>query len=680
VVKNTLYLLRLTGHVSRLPDQSFVAYFKFGGKTVHKVPFQGMDVDGEVHSIGTILLDVRIRRESHVIVAVLGGNLKFDVQKQFTTKAGREDQSYMKQKVELLSSALDQQSSHHKSTLPRPTQAVITETNSIRNDFPESSVRSDATHKTHLRPVAGLDKRDESTFLYLLGHELLQKPNCTADISRVIVDTAEKTNHSLDGILAFVSQSPAFTLHQNDMVRLEKSLWLLKVLENSNAQITKTKKTNSEHQDINELTINVDNDEIVLTSLSAINISEGGVAKLEIRFRDFTVQFDTIMRKNGHRVNYDLAIQLEDERLIVTPEMNDSRIFETETIFILGILLLQREDRSDTLEAFLYNASKICTMNEDDVFNLFEAHSEIFIVANDSVVLCVDSWFKRILSISNVSAVKEQVWLKAVPNRITWIDSGAIFVEGLMATTSWDEHVYLYMFDYKFRSLLIDGKKRTPGLFIKCNLEIKLEDSGINIVPVMPIVVNAGYFQNRLRDEYLWKVKVLRPLDNLNRFATIAVKEIVKNSGKCEVKAVKAAFRAAPMKLRMEHTKLFAKFSDFLLVENGMVELQDSALALEGFLLTHNKFQSTTQKVWNCIGRSSIGTKKQEQGTQRSDHTAQHGITNKSERRGPVDLEYCDRHLQRHFIISGRAEDSFSLSLYLYYTLTIYSLAPFLEL
>ena len=338
------------------------------------------------------------------------------------------------------------------------------------------------------------------------------------------MDTAEKTNHSLDGILAFVSQSPAFTLHQNDMVRLEKSLWLLKVLENSNAQITKTKKTNSEHQDINELTINVDNDEIVLTSLSAINISEGGVAKLEIRFRDFTVQFDTIMRKNGHRVNYDLAIQLEDERLIVTPEMNDSRIFETETIFILGILLLQREDRSDTLEAFLYNASKICTMNEDDVFNLFEAHSEIFIVANDSVVLCVDSWFKRILSISNVSAVKEQVWLKAVPNRITWIDSGAIFVEGLMATTSWDEHVYLYMFDYKFRSLLIDGKKRTPGLFIKCNLEIKLEDSGINIVPVMPIVVNAGYFQNRLRDEYLWKVKVLRPLDNLNRFATIAVK------------------------------------------------------------------------------------------------------------------------------------------------------------
>ena len=43
--------------------------------------------------------------------------------------------------------------------------------------------------------------------------------------------------------------------------------------------------------------------------------------------------------------------------------------------------------------------------------------------------------------------------------------------------------------------------------------------------------------------------------------------------------------------MQMSQKQYIARFSDFILVENGMVKLHDSVLALEDFLLMQNKVQ-----------------------------------------------------------------------------------------
>ena len=395
---------------------------------------------------------------------------------------------------------------------------MISENNAIGNHFPETSLHSEANPERYVRPSANLTKGDESTFLYLLGHELLQKPNLAADISRVILDIAEKTNHSLDGILAFVSQSPAFTIDQNDMVRLEKSLWLQKVFEDSNTQITKARKIKSKHQDINSLTINIDNDMIVIKSLAAIYVVEkkGGLSHLEVRFEEFFLQFNK-KRYNDRKVACDLHIQHEGDKCVVTPVVNDPSTpdpLETHTIFNIGTRLLQRKNNSGSIEEL----SDQRNMSRDDILKVVEAYSDVFNLTNNVVDLKVDRWFQVLIMKSNVR-VMEQDWLQAIPRSIT-AKNGIIFLDGVMATSLWKKDIHIHLFNMKFRSTVV----KKAGRFLLCKLKIKLEDGLVHVFSEVASVSNASYFQARLKDEHLWNVKNLRPHDTINRFATIAVK------------------------------------------------------------------------------------------------------------------------------------------------------------
>ena len=399
------------------------------------------------------------------------------------------------------------------------------------DNLSQPSTRSEAMNKKSTNSTLKTKKKntdlnvEEFKFLYTLGTILLNKPDYTEILATLMKETS--FTYYPPNLEPFLRKSPAFFL-LGDQVKLNKASWLQIVIQRSNAKAVTLKKKSISLERLDPKVL-VDNHRVTVSALPAMYVLEGGKSKLEFKFTEFSFQLESLTKLNGQRTTCDLQLDLIDGKIIATADeiptadgkFPSSQPFKkSEATFILGSLLLQRKDHTETIDN-LKKALIADHLDAEDVMALLaETDPQVFTMSEDLVKLNISCWFLTLLINSNASSVKKQNYVNAQPSMVS-VKNGIVYVNGLLAKTRYTKpQVWLY--DANFN--IPFSKQIEPGQVLLCNLEVKMEDGRVNFSPTSYEAVDPGVFDAHVTDDYFWEYNTPRESKNLLRkVATITI-------------------------------------------------------------------------------------------------------------------------------------------------------------